>query len=404
MTAVQVLAGVRVLEVASWTFVPAAGALLAEWGADVIKVEHPETGDPQRALTVGRHEPTAAQYMFETPNRGKRSIAVDIATEPGRDLIYRLAATCDVFLTNLLPQARTKLGIDVADIRAHRADVVYARGSGYGPAGPMADAPGFDGTSFWARSGLAQSLTPEGLGESLQATPALGDLPAGLALAGGVAAALFHRDRTGGSVEVDMSLLAGGMWSLASTIAGAGLVPNEDLRPVPRSQNRNPLSLAYATGDGRHIKLSMLQSDRYWSDICRHLDVPGLIGDPRFADSTARASNSAACVAALDEAFGRRTLTEWTYEFVTLQGPWAVVQTPAELHHDPQVLANSYLRPVTDAAGNELALVTSPLQFGGSEGCLRRAPTHGEHTDEVLLELGLSWEQLMQAKIDGAVL
>ena len=201
-----------------------------------------------------------------------------------------------------------------------------------------------------------------------------------------------------------MRLLAGGMWSLASTIAGAGLQPNEDLRPVPRSQNRNPLSLAYATSDGRHIKFSMLQSDRYWSNTCRHLGLPGLVDDPRFVDSAARASNSAACVAALDEAFGRRTLAEWTEAFGTLQGPWAVVQTPAELHHDPQVLANSYLRPVTDASGNELSLVTSPLQFGDQDVCLRRAPAHGEHTDEVLLELGLSWDELLQAKIDGAVL
>ncbi|WP_261566543.1 CaiB/BaiF CoA transferase family protein [Frankia gtarii] len=399
-----VMAGIRVLEVASWTFVPAAGAVLADWGAQVIKVEHPGRGDPQRALTYGRHAATPVRFMAETPNRGKRSIGLDISTPGGREILYRLAASCDVFLTNFLPSARARLKIDVEDIRQHRPDVVYARGSGQGPAGPEADAPGFDGTSYWARSGLAHSLTPDTLEESLQATPALGDLQAGLVLAGGIGTALFQRSRSGGSVEVDMSLLGAGLWALGSSISGSGVLGGADLRPVPRAENRNPLSLAYATKDRRYVKLSMLESDRYWADLCQHLDAPELIDDSRFADSAARGENSAACVACLDDAFARRSLAEWVERLRTVRGPWAVVQTPAEVLDDPQVVANGYVRTVHDADGHELPLVASPLQFDNRSPELERAPRHGEHTDEVLLELGLSWDEIINGKIDGSVM
>ncbi|HEY4797403.1 MAG TPA: CoA transferase, partial [Mycobacterium sp.] len=182
MTDAKPLAGIRILEVAAWTFVPAAGAVLAEWGADVIKVEPREGGDPQRGLvTMGLIPggPTAVNYMIEMPNRGKKSIGIDLTTPGGQEVVYELAKNSDVFLTSYLPGRRKHFGIEVEQIRAANADIIYVRGSGYGPQGPDADRPGYDGVSFWSRGGIADALTRE-LPEPVMQTPAFGDLMGGL--------------------------------------------------------------------------------------------------------------------------------------------------------------------------------------------------------------------------------
>ena len=209
----DVLDGVRVLEVAAWTFVPAAGAVLAEWGADVIKVEPREGGDPQRGLVTMGLVPEAAggvNYMIEMPNRGKKSIGIDLSTPGGREVVLALAKTCDVFLTSYLPGRRERFGIDLDDIRAVNPDIIYVRGSGYGPKGPDADRPGYDGVSFWSRGGVCDGLTPEGAGPIKQ-TPAFGDLLGGMTIAGGIAAALYKRKATGETSVVDVSLLGLGV-------------------------------------------------------------------------------------------------------------------------------------------------------------------------------------------------
>lgn len=399
----QVLSGVRVLEVATWTFVPAAGAVLADWGADVIKVEHPRSGDPQRALVYSRHE-SDINYMMEQPNRGKRSIGLDIASEQGRKLLHSLVERSDVFLTNYLPSAREKLKIDVDDIRATNPAIVYARGSGQGSMGPDSGARGFDGTSYWSRSGLAHSLTPADATHTLQATPALGDMPSGMQLAGGVAAALFHRERTGEGSVVDLSLLASAMWALSTTIIGTEVHDTQDLRPLPREQSANPLTLTYLTSDRRSIKLSMFESERFWPDLCDHIGRPELVDDDRFATAGARSDNCAALVALLDEIFSERSLTEWSEQLKTLSGAWAVVRTPREVYDDPQVEANGYLKTVDLGAGATVPLVSNPVQFDAVAPMLSRAPEHGEHTEEVLLELGIGWPEIIELKDAGVVL
>jgi crotonobetainyl-CoA:carnitine CoA-transferase CaiB-like acyl-CoA transferase len=405
-----VMDGIRVLEVASWTFVPAAGAVLADWGADVIKIEHPETGDPQRGLVtsglIGGKGGLSVNFMIEQPNRGKRSVGLDIGTDDGRELLYQLAERSDVFLTNFMPPARRRLQIDVEHIRARNPRIIYARGTGQGVRGPDAEKGGYDGASYWGRGGLGYALTPPGLDYPVSQRPATGDLPGGMTIAGGIAAALFHRERTGEPSVVDISLLGFACWVLSPDIVAAGLL-NMPMLPTgggDRKQTFNPIVGAYRTKDGRHLGLIMLESDKFWPDLCNHLGRPELATDPRFADAKARFDNRVECVTLLDEIFGERTLEEWKAALDTATGVWAPYQTPRELFDDPQVQANDYLPEVEAADGTRFRLAANPVQFDETPPELRPAPEHGQHTEEVLLELGVSWDDIARYKEAGAVL
>ncbi len=400
-----ILEGVRVLEVAQWWFVPSAGAVLADWGADVIKIEHPEVGDPQRGLMTSGMVPGGGggiNYMMEQPNRGKRSVGIDIKSEGGREVLYRLAESSDVFLTSFLPDARRRLRIDVEDLRARNPNLVYARGSGQGTRGPDAEKPGFDGTSFWCRGAIATMLTPRDREQPVAPRPAFGDGISGMTLAGAVAGALFRRERTGVAPVVDVSLLGVAMWVLSPDINISAVT---EAIPIPgRGAPANPLVNNYRARDGRWIQLCMLQADRDWPDFCRHIGRPDLVADPRYADLRRRAENAAALVEELDAIFAARPLAEWRKQLATLQGAWTPVQTPRELHEDPQALANGYLRDVEAPDGSSFQLVASPVQYDEAPPELRPAPEHGQHTEEVLLELGLSWDEIVQYKEGRAIL
>src|ERR1700756_3376324 len=221
---VKVMEGFRVLEVAQFTFVPAAGAILADWGADVIKVEHPVRGDTQRGfLNMGGIQVNPDRHpLMEHPNRGKRSVGIDVSTPGGQEVIYELAKTSDVFLTNYLPQARQKHKFDIEHIRAANPNIIYARGSAYGDKGPEREGGGVGGTAFWTRSGMGLAMTPEELPMPLsQGMPAFGDSIGGMNIAGGICAALFHRERTGEAVEMDVSLMSTAWWAAGAAIAQA---------------------------------------------------------------------------------------------------------------------------------------------------------------------------------------
>ncbi|MHB1582253.1 MAG: CaiB/BaiF CoA transferase family protein [Acidimicrobiales bacterium] len=401
------MSGVRVVEVASWTYVPVAGTVLAEWGADVLKIEHPETGDPQRGLAASGLVPTGpggVSHMMELPNRGKRSVGLDLATDDGHDLLMRLVERADVFLTNFRPQARRKLRIDVDDVRAANPNVIYVRGSGQGQRGPEAERGGYDGCTFWGRGSPADIISDPADYPIGQPGPAFGDVIGGLTIAGGISAALFHRERTGEAVTVDSSLLATSMWATGASSLAAGLFGIDRLPRGNRKKMPNPLVNTYRTADGRYLSLVMLESDRYWGDLVQRLGHPELADDPRFADSAARAANNVACTTALDEAFAERTLAEWKEALADAAGVWAVVQTPSEVLEDPQALANGYVREIEARSGTRFRIVASPLQFDETPPDLTRAPEHGEHTDEVLGELGLDMDAIMDLKIKGVVL
>ncbi len=400
----EVMKGVRVLEVAQFWFVPSAGAVLADWGADVLKIEHPERGDGQRGLASAGVSVAAGgvDFLVQQPNRGKRSIGIDIAHPGGRELLYRIAETCDVFLTNFLPDARRKLQIDVEHIRARNPRIIYARGHAYGTRGPEAERGGYDATAFWTRGGVAATLTAPNAEPPFQRA-AFGDGIAGMTLAGGIAAALFHRERTGEAQVVDVSLLGTAMWVMSPDIVASKLINQPQLPIGPRASRPNPAVNNYKTKDGRWLILVHLQADRYWPDLCRRIGRPALATDPRFVDIVARAKNAAACTAALDAAFAARTLDEWRRAFEGMEGPWAVMQTPRELHDDPQVGANEYLKEVDGGRRGRFSLVGNPVQFGETQPALRRGPEMGEHTDEVLRELGLTDDELMNHKVEGVI-
>ncbi|MCW2614467.1 MAG: CoA transferase [Frankiales bacterium] len=401
-----VLEGVRVVEVAMWTFVPAAGAVLAEWGADVVKVEHPVTGDPQRGIINSGFLPDNAQglnYMWEVPNRGKRSIGIDLAHEQGRELLLQLVESADVFVTNFLPDARRRLRIDVDDLRAVNPRLIYARGSGHGPRGPESERGGFDSSTYWARGGIGYAVSPPELEHPVRMRSAFGDVMGGSTLAGAIAAALYQRERTGQPSVVDVALLNLALWQLSVDVASAPVLAGDDVFRYDPEDLVNPTVGMYRTKDGRHLNLTLLQSDRHWADLCAHLDRPDLLDDPRFATHALRGESSRACTQALKQVFASRTLAQWRTRLATLEGVWSPLQTPRELHEDPQVLANGFLRDLSTSSGHTLAVATNPAQFDEQSPVTAAAPEHGQHTEEILLELGLSWDDILARKDSGAV-
>lgn len=403
----RIMEGIRVIEVAAWTYVPMSGAVLAEWGADVIKIEHPETGDPQRGLITSGLMPSGpggVNFMIELPNRGKRSVGLDLKSEKGREILLELVKTADVFVTNFRPQARKSLKIDVEDLRAVNPRLIYVRGSAHGQRGPEAERGGYDGCSFWGRGGSADIISDPHDYPQMQPGPAYGDVIGGLTIAGGISAALYHREHTGEALVVDNSLLATGMWATGATVMMAGLFGFGRMPRGNRAKVPNPLVLTYKTKDERYLSLIMLESDRYWADLMEKVGRPELATDERFVDSAARAKNSEECVAILDEIFASRTFEEWKTVLLDVKGVWAPVQTAQEILDDPQVLANGYVREIEVASGTKFRMVASPLQFDEEPADLVRAPDHGEHTEEVLQELGLDMDAIMELKIAGAVL
>ncbi len=399
--------GVRVVEVAAWTFVPAAGAILAEWGADVLKIEHPIGGDPQRGLVSSGLVPSgasSANFFVEQPNHGKRSVAIDLHHPEGRALLYRLCETADVFLTNFLPGARQRAQIDVEHIRAVNPNIIYVRGHGQGDDGPDRDKGGYDGSSYYARSGVLAALTGESDVFGPTQPPAFGDLPGGHTIAGGVAAALYHREKTGETSIVDVSLLAFGMFVNSPAVVMSKLFEGQAVPRITRDTMPNPLANRYLTSDGRLIQLMMLQAERFWPELVTAIGRPDLVGDERFKDAAAIYANRAEAMAIFDEVFATRTYAEWKAALADVKGVWSPVQAGLDLYDDPAVHANGYIRQVEGADGQHFPLVPSPVQFDKDRPTLTRAPQHGEHTDEVLLELGLDYDQIIKLKIDNAIL
>ena len=403
----DVMQGVRILEVAEHTFVPAASALLAEWGAEVVKIEHFERGDAMRALASSGTMSfgDGAHVLFEHSNRGKKSLGLNLNSKPGLEVLYRLAALSDVFLTNKLPHVRTELHIDLDDIRAHNPDIVYVRGSGQGNDGPEANKGSYDSLAYWARAGVASGLMPPG-GEKVPnpPAPAFGDSIGAMTIAGGIMGALLHRERTGEATTVDVSLLSTGMWSMAAAIALSHQTGNAWQGRPQGVPLRNPLSCIYRTSDGRSISLTCLQAAKYWPDICAVLGRPELATDDRFSDHAAITANAQAGAELLAEEFTARTFEEMKTLLQDFSGQWAAVQTTLEVLDDPQSLANGYVRPYTDAAGEPFSLVAPPVRFGGTAATARRGPAFNEHGDDLLRDLlGLDDEAIIQLKIDGAV-
>ncbi|MET0196596.1 MAG: CoA transferase [Rhodococcus fascians] len=387
----DVLKGVRVVEVAEWIFVPAAASILADWGADVVKIEHPRRGDAVRALSP---------VNFEVSNRGKRSVGLDISQPRGREILEDLIRDADVFMTNFMGGARRRLGIESSDLLEKYPQLIYARGTGHGIRGPAADKGGFDWAATWCRSGIAHKLTQPG-----QRPPGMpgsvGDLTGAIALAGAVSAALFRRERTGQGAVVDHSLYAAGAWMMSQEILRTSIETRE---PELQIGGINPLIQTYRTSDGRWIALCFLQGDRWWPDLCRHLERPDLADDVRFAEQDARLAHGRECTDLLETIFATKTFAEWMTILDTLEGVWAPVQSAIEVAADPQALINGIVTEVAGPDGGGHFAAASPGQFDERLiGELSTSPEAWQNTEEVLLELGLDWSDIAELQASGVV-
>lgn len=404
----NLLSGVTVVELASWTYVPSGGAALRDWGADVIKIEDTKGGDPCRNLTIGGLAPEQsrvnANFMMEIGNHGKRSIGVDIKSAAGHKILETLLARADVFLTNWLPAPLERAGLTVERLREINPDLIIARGSGQGARGPDRNKGGYDAASYTARGGVAYVLTPANAEFPVTQGPAFGDLQGGVTLAGGIAAALFHRERNGHAPVVDSSLLAQGMWAVAPDIAvadyyGVDRIPVGEAGTAP-----NPVVNRYRTRDNRWIQLVFLQADRFWKDFCERIGRPDMGTDPHFVPLSNLVANQDIATAELRRTFAERDLAEWQEILADEPGVWSPLASPQEILDDPQVTANEYLMTVADDQGTNYRTVGAPVQFDEQPPEPARSPEYGEHTEQVLLELGLTWEDIIAAKDSGAIL
>jgi crotonobetainyl-CoA:carnitine CoA-transferase CaiB-like acyl-CoA transferase len=392
------LAGIRVVEIASFVAAPAAGALLADLGAEVVKVEVPR-GEIYRYSTprtggIKSDFPEAPHFQMD--NRGKRSLTLDVTREPARAALLRVISGADVVLTNMLPERQQKYGIDGATLRAEWPELIFASMSGYGPVGSESNQPAFDYTAYWARTGFMNAMRDEGVPPSFL-RPGVGDHAAALAIVTGILAALRVRDQTGEGQTVDVSLLHTSFYvqgnDAANALATGKAPPNHN-----RQRPRNPLWNHYETQDGRWIFLVMIESDRYWPELCRALDLEELLQDERFTGPVNRYRNSEVLTARLAGRIGEKTLEEWRLLLTARRLIWSPVQTLEEAIADPVVQEAGIFQTTHHPEAGSFPTVSPPLRLSGFDlTSSRPAPGLGADSREVLAEAGLSGEEIDRA-------
>jgi crotonobetainyl-CoA:carnitine CoA-transferase CaiB-like acyl-CoA transferase len=395
------LAGTRVVELGFWVAGPAAAGIMADWGADVIKIE-PPTGDPMRGMfhsAAGIDVPI--NPPFELDNRGKRSIVLNLLSADGRDVADALIAKADVFVTNLRANALTRMGLDHERLLQLNPRLIYCAVTGYGTTGPDRDRPAYDIGAYWSRAAIAASLRP-GNDDPPQQRGGMGDHTTAVSAVSAICAALVARERTGGGQFVSTSLLRTGAyvlgWDVSIRLRFGKLEPPYDRFHIP-----NPMVNCYRSSDGEWFWLLGLQGDRHWPDVVRAIGRPELLSDERFKNIRARRENNVACVQTLDASFNARPMAEWRTIFDRENVWWSPVQTVDQLLEDPQARAAGTFvsAPVVDG---EAEMVASPADFAGTPWQpAGMAPEFGQHTEEVLLELGYDWEKIGTLRESGAL-
>jgi crotonobetainyl-CoA:carnitine CoA-transferase CaiB-like acyl-CoA transferase len=410
---------------------------LADFGADVLHIENAVSGDSWRNLQAGVGGGTAGipsdiPYNWEAFNRNKRSVAIDLSKEGGRKIIYKMVEKADVFLTNLRLSERKKFELEYQTLNALNPRLIYASVTGHGFHGPDKDMPAYDTTVYWARSGISHLLTVPGM-SGPNSRPAVGDNVAGLALAFGVMTALFSRDRTGVGQEVDTSLLFTGIYQLTFDVAAALTTGRDELEyrleafegteeerkqrdiliddargaimrltDFNREHLPNPIANTYETRDGRSIRFNALQPDRYWSRFCKLISREELEHNPRFATLEARKENRKELFHIFRKVFLTKTLEEWRPLISDL--PASPYQTLIDVIHDPQAKANNFFLPYDHPNYGKMEIMASPVNMSKTPATIRMpAPEFGQHTEEVLLEAGYTWEDIERFKNEHVI-
>ena len=382
----SILQGLRVIEAATFIAAPAAGTMLGDFGADVIHVEAPGTGDPYRKLYTLNPLPKCEEnYPWLLDARNKRSVVLNLKHPEGRAVLYKLLADADVFITNYQPSVLEDLQVRHADVSALNPRLIYAHVTGYGERGSEAERPGYDATAWWARSGLMDLVRARD-GEVALSAPGMGDHPTAVALFGAIMLALYRRQQTGLGSKVSTSLMANGLWS-NSIMAQAALCQASPMPPWVHAESPNALLAVYQTRDQRYFSLVLVKEAQEWDTFCTAIERTDLALDPRFETAELRRSHAAALVAILDDVFASRTLEQWTSILNAHHITFGLVQRSFALPDDTQMRANGLFRDIVDLPGRET--IDSPIFVDGVEkSAAHAAPALGAHTRGVLAELG----------------
>jgi formyl-CoA transferase len=393
--------GLKVLDCASFIAAPAAATVLSDFGAEVIKIEPPGTGDPYRLLPKLPGYPVSEHnFAWLLEARNKRSLALDVSRSEGREVLYRLAAEADVFITNFPPSVRKRLGITYEEIKPKNPRLIYASFTGYGEKGDEADKPGFDSNAYWARSGLMDLVRADENTTPARSVPGMGDHPCAMALYGAIVTALYKRERTGEGSHVSSNLMANGLWA-AGVLAQAKLCGAQFQERRPRERALNAVTNHYRCKDGRWLILSLLNEERQWPALTRCLDREDLVNDVRFATKADRHARSVELIAIFDQVFATRELTEWRQRLDGNGLVFGVVNILDDIPHDKQMIENDVLVPF---ANDTMLTINSPIWVDGSDKVKpRRAPDVGEHSEEILREAGYDEASIRNLRASGAV-
>jgi len=396
------LDGVRVIELGVWVAGPGAAGILADWGADVIKIEPPE-GDPCRTFLNVLGGDLPSNPVFELDNRGKRAIALDLSSEPGVALAHELVAGADVFLSNLRPAGLARIGLGPEEVHARHPGLVYALITGYGLEGPDAERGAYDIAAFWARAGIAESLRTPGGPLPFQ-RGGMGDHSVAMSAVAAINAALVERSRTGQGQVVSTSLLRQGAYTIGFDL-NVALMWGQSLGIGVRETMYSPVLNNYTAGDGRAFWIVGLEGDRHWPALARAVGHPEWLTDERFATGTGRAVNARELIGLLDEIFATKPLDEWADAFAAEPELfWSPVNSIDDLVADEQFHAAKGVVQVPDEQSS-LPMLATPVDFGGEPPVPRyRAPRVGEHTREILAELGRAPQAVEALLAEGVAL